>query len=303
MSATEHTLSTLVEGGHFFEGPRWHGGRWWASDFYRHAAFSWAEDGSDERVEVRAEGQASGLGWLLDDSLLVVSMKDQRVLRRATDGSVTVHADLAGLAVGPLNDMVVDASGRAYVGGFGFELMAGSDPRTSSLWCIDPDGTVAEAATGLYFPNGTVVTPDGSTLIVGETIGGRYTAFTIGEDGALTERRVWAQLSPTPELGRFGEMLSSGGVAPDGCALDADGHIWCADALGARAILAAEGGDILDEVKAPDGLGLYACALGGSDGRTLLLCCAPDFFEHTRVAAAEAVLLTTSVDTPHAGLP
>jgi sugar lactone lactonase YvrE len=298
-----HVLSTLVEGGHFFEGPRWHDGRWWASDFYRHAAFSWAEDGSDERLEVRADGQASGLGWLPDGSLLVVSMKDQKVLRRATDGTVTVHADLAGRAVGPLNDMVVDASGRAYVGGFGFDLMAGADPATSSLWRIDPDGTITEAATDLYFPNGAVVTPDGATLVVGETIGGRYTAFTIGDDGTLSGRRVWAQLSPTPELTSFAEMLGAGGVAPDGCALDADGGIWCADALGARVIRVAEGGEVLDEVDAPDGLGVYACGLGGSAGTTLLLCCAPDFFEHTRAEVAEAVLLTTAVDTPHAGLP
>lgn len=293
----------MVEGGHFFEGPRWHDGRWWASDFYRHAVLSWAEDGSDERIEVEVPAQPSGLGWMPDGSLLVVSMKDHKVLRRSTDGDTAVHADLEGRVEGPLNDMVVDASGRAYVGGFGFDLMAGTDPKASSLWRIDPDGSVTEAATDLRFPNGSVVTPDGSTLVVGETMGGRYTAFTIGSDGALTDRRVWAQLAPTPELGPVAEMLGAGGIAPDGCTLDADGCIWCADALGSRVVRVAEGGDIRAEVKAPDGLGVYACALGGADGQTLVLCCAPDFFEHTRAAAREAVLVTTTVDATHAGLP
>ena len=296
-------LTKLVDGGNFFEGPRWHDGRWWASDFYRHAVLSWEADGSDERVEAEVPAQPSGLGWLPDGLLLIVAMKDQKVLRRGDDGALTVHADLSGKVEGPLNDMVVDAAGHAYVGGFGFDLMTGADPKATALWRIDPDGTAVEAADDMRFPNGSVVTPDGSTLVVGETMGGRYTAFTIEPDGSLADRRVWAQLSPTPELAPVAEMLSAGGVAPDGCSLDADGCIWCADALGNRVLRVAEGGDIRGEIAAPDGFGVYACALGGPDGNTLLLCCAPDFFEHTRTAAAEAVLFTTTVDASHAGLP
>ena len=296
-------VTKLVDGGHFFEGPRWHDDRWWASDFYRHAVLSWAADGSDERVEAEVPGQPSGLGWLADGSLLVVSMNTHQVLRRDLDGSVVVHGDLAGKVEGPLNDMVVDAAGHAYIGGFGFDLMSGSDPKPTSLWRVDPDGSTAEAAGDLRFPNGSVVTPDGSTLVVGETMGGRYTAFTIEADGSLSDRRVWAQLSETPPLGPVAEMLAAGGVAPDGCALDAEGCIWSADALGGRVLRVAEGGEISGEIPAPDGLGVYACALGGPDGRTLVLCCAPDFFEHTRSAATEAVLFATSVDVPHAGLP
>src|SRR5262245_19476656 len=226
------TLTKLVDGGHFFEGPRWHDGRWWASDFYRHAVLSWEADGSDERVEAEVPGQPSGLGWLPDGSLLVVSMKEQKVLRRDGDGGLAVHADLSGKVEGPLNDMVVDAAGHAYVGGFGFDLMQGADAKATSIWRIAPDGSAVEAASDMRFPNGSVVTPDGSTLVVGETMGGRYTAFTIGDDGALTDRRVWAQLSPTPELGPVADMISAGGMAPDGCTLDADGCIWFADALG-----------------------------------------------------------------------
>jgi sugar lactone lactonase YvrE len=148
-----------------------------------------------------------------------------------------------------------------------------------------------------------VITPDGTTLIVGETLACRYTAFSIAADGSLGDRRVWAQIAPSPEFASFAEMLPLLTVAPDGCCLDAEEHIWSADAVGARAIRVAPGGAIVDEVRAPEGLGLFACMLGGDDGRTLLLCCAPDYFEHVRREAREAVLLTTTVDVPHAGLP
>ncbi len=296
------TPSPLLRGGSFFEGPRWRDGRWWVSDFYRHLVLAVGPDGTCEEV-MEVPGQPSGLGWLADGSLLVVSMNDQRVLRCARSGKVTLHADLRGRAVGRLNDMVVDAAGRAFVGSFGFDLMAGDDPASSSVWRVDPDGAVTEAATGMLFPNGSVVTPDGSTLVVGETFGCRYSAFTIAADGRLTERRVWAQLAPTPRLGSFAELLPQVTVAPDGCCLDAEGRIWCADATRGRCILVREGGAVVDEVRAPDGLQVFACMLGGPDGRTLLLCCAPDFDESRRSAARQAVLLTTVVDIPHAGLP
>jgi len=299
----ERALSLLLEGGSFFEGPRWHDGRWWVSDFYRHTVLSVAPEGSSPRTILEVPGQPSGLGWLPDGSLLVTSMKDQRVLRRSPTGAVTVHADLSGRAKGQVNDMVVDARGRAFVGCFGFDLMAGENPAPTSLWRVDPDGAVTEAATGMLFPNGAVVTPDGSTLIVGESFGCRYTAFTIAADGTLTDRRVWAQLAPTPTPGSFADLLPQVTVAPDGCGLDARGRIWCADAVGRRCLLVAEGGAIVDQVRPPDGLGVYACMLGGADGRTLLLCCAPDYLEDRRAGAREAVLFTTTVDVAHAGLP
>jgi sugar lactone lactonase YvrE len=296
----ERELTALYEGGHFFEGPRWRDGRWYVSDFYDHAVYSVGEDGRSEEV-MRVEQQPSGLGWLPDGSLIVVSMRDHRLLRRAPDGSVSVHADLSEHCGGHLNDIVVDGSGRAYVGNFGFDLMAGGEPRYAKLVRVDPDGAVTVAAEELMFPNGSVI--DGDTLIVAETMGGRISAFTIAPDGSLTDRRVWAQLSPTPEMGPLGEMLAGGGIAPDGIALDADGHVWAADAMGGPVRRVAPGGEIAEEIHPPEGMGVFACALGGPDGRTLLLCSAPDFAEAARKAAREAVLFTTRVEVPHGGLP
>jgi len=158
-------------------------------------------------------------------------------------------------------------------------------------------------ADELWFPNGTVITPDGGTLIVGETVAARYTAFSVADDGALTDRRVWGQMEPEPGFDSFAQTLSELKFAPDGCSLDAEGHIWSADAVGGRAARLAPGGEIVEEVRAPGGLGVFACQLGGEDGRTLLLCSAPDFLEHRREDTREAVLLTTTVDVPHAGLP
>jgi sugar lactone lactonase YvrE len=298
----ERPLTALLDGGGFFEGPRWRDGRWWVSDMYRHAVFAVSPGGGTERV-LEVEGQPSGLGWMPDGALLVVSMRDHRVIRRAVDGTVTIHADLSGVCTGLLNELVVDAHGRAWVGDFGFDLMSFGDPVATSLKRVDPDGSVTVAAEGLLFPNGTVVTDDGSTLIVGETLGNRYTAFTIAADGSLSDRRVWAALGPEVVLGPAIDTIGQLRVAVDGCTLDTEQHIWAADAIGGRCIRVAEGGDIVDEVTAPEGLGIFACALGGDDGRTLLLCCAPDYFEANRRDAREAVLLTTRVEVPHAGLP
>jgi len=295
------TLQTLFEGGGFFEGPRWHDGTWWVSDFYRHQVATYDAAGT-ESVQFEVEAQPSGLGWLPDGSLVVSSMKDHRVLRWA-EGALTELADLSEHCGGHLNDLVVDQHGHAFVGNFGFDLMGGGAPASAPIVRVDPDGTVTVAAEDLRFPNGTVITPDGATLIVGETIGNRYTAFDLAADGTLSNRRVWAELGPLPDAETFEEGLGQITVAPDGCALDAEGHIWAADALGNRAVRIAPGGAIVEELPAPEGLGIYALMLGGDDGRTMLLCSAPDFFEHNRANAREAVLLTTTVDVPHAGLP
>jgi sugar lactone lactonase YvrE len=290
----ERELRTLHEGGHFFEGPRWRDGRWYFSDFYDHKVQSLAEDGSDLREILRVDGQPSGLGWLPDGSLIAVSMRDHKLIKRAPDGTVSVHADVGEHCGGHLNDVVVDASGRAYVGNFGFDLMGGGTPAYAKLVRVDPDGTVSVAADELMFPNGSVIL--GDTLIVAETMGGRMTGFTIAEDGTLTDRHVWAQITPTPEMGTLAEMLATGGFAPDGTALDSEGHVWAADAMDHRVGRIAPGGEIVEEISAPEGMGIYACALGGSDGHTLLMCSAPDFAEENRKAAREAVLFTTTVE-------
>ena len=298
----DYTLETLVDDGTFFEGPRWHDGRWWVSDFYRHSVLTVTTDGTTEKV-LTVEAQPSGLGWMPDGSLLIVSMKDQKLLRRSASGEVSEHADLSAHATGYCNDMVVDGQGRAFVGNFGFDLMAGGDPKPATLVRVDPDGTVTAVADDMRFPNGSVITPDGRTLIVGESFGCRFTAFTIGDDGSLTDRRVWAQVAPTPELGTAAEVFPKVTFAPDGCTLDADGMIWVADALGGRCARVAEGGEIVDEIPAPAGMNFFACMLGGDDGRTLLLCGAPDSAEASRSQANDAVLLTTQAPAPHAGLP
>jgi sugar lactone lactonase YvrE len=297
-----HELDELLTGGAFFEGPRWRDGCWWVSDFYRGLVLAVTPEGEAEEV-MEVEHQPSGLGWMPDGSLLVVSMKDHRILRRDSEGDVSEHADISEHCGGNANDMVVDAEGRAYVGNFGFDLMAFEDPVPANLVRVDPDGSVTLAAEELLFPNGTVITPDGKTLIVGETAGSCYTAFDIDDDGALTNRRVWAQVAEAPEIGPIAETLPKLKFGPDGCTLDADGRIWSADSVGARCALVAEGGEIVEEIPAPEDMGIFACALGGEDGKTLLLCSAPDFLESNRADKREAVLFTTRVDAPHAGLP
>ena len=295
------TLEPFSDGGAYFECPRWHDGRWWASDFYRYGVFTYDGDGHEDQV-LEVEAQPSGLGWLPDGDLLVVSMKDRRVLRRGGDGDVRVHADVSELTTGHLNDMVVDRQGRAYAGNFGFDLMGGGQPATATLVRVDPDGSAEVAAEDLWFPNGSVITDDG-TLIIAETMAARMTAFTIQPDGALTDRRVWAQINPTPEPADTATMLGGITFAPDGCALDAEGHVWAANALGGPLSRVAPGGQIVDEVAIPVGLGVFACGLGGEDGRTLMACAAPDFHEEARKAVREAVLLSTTVAVPRAGLP
>jgi len=299
----DRAFRTVLEGGSYFEGPRWHEGSWWVSDFYRRTVSRVAPDGSGEDVVLDVENQPSGLGWLPDGSLLVVSMKDHRLLRVASDGTVTTHADLSDVCGGHLNDLVVDASGRAFVGDFGFDLMGGGAPSSASVKRVDPDGSVTVVAENLRFPNGSVITPDGGTLIVGETWGNRFSAFDIAADGSLTTRRVWGAFGPEPVGNSVEELLGQVVVAPDGCTLDAEGHIWVADGFGSRVLRVAPGGEIVDEIAGPGGMGVYACALGGDDGRDLLMCCAPDFYEHTRAPVREAVLVSTEVSVPHAGRP
>jgi sugar lactone lactonase YvrE len=299
----ERSLHTLLGDGAFFESPRWHDGRWWVSDFYRHLVLTVDTDGNTQEV-LEVDAQPSGLGWMPDGSMLVVSMRDHRVLRWTEQNGVSEHADLSEYCGGHLNDMVVDSRGRAYVGNFGFDLMGGADPAPAVLVRVDPDGAASVVAEDMLFPNGSVITPDGRTLIVGETAGARYTAFTIEDDGSLTDRRVWAQVAEPPPLGgTLEESLAQLRFGPDGCGLDADGHIWAADEVNARCALVAPGGEIADEIAAPEGFNFFACMLGGEDGRTLLICAAPDFLEHNRSASRDAVLLTTTVDVPHAGLP
>jgi sugar lactone lactonase YvrE len=288
-------IRTVVAGMSFTECPRWHDNRIWFSDFYTHLVLSANEDGADLRTEAEVPGQPSGLGWLPDGRLLVVSQQDHRILRREPDGSLVTHADLGSLVGGHLNDVVVDATGRAFVGNFGFDLMSGAPLASTSLFRVDPDGTITAVADDMWFPNGSVIT-SGGQLLVDETFGNRVSAFDIAPDGTLVGRRVWASFGAIPRNSALEKVIGEIVVAPDGCALDAEGCLWIADALGGRAIRVREGGEIVDEVQA--GTGIYACGLGGADGHTLYLSAAPDFLAANRAPVREATLLATRVEVP-----
>jgi len=279
------TLTTLLDGLAFPEGPRWRDGRLWFSDMHAHEVVAMTPDGARETV-YSAGGPVSGLGWLPDGRMLVVSMEDRRLLRIEPDGTAGTHADLAGVATGNCNDMVVDKAGRAYVGNFG-EGYPGGEIKPTRMARADPDGRVVAAADELVFPNGTVITPDGKTLVVGETFAARMTAYDVAADGSLSNRRVWAQL---PQ-----------GAVPDGCCLDAEGAIWVASPTTNDVIRLAEGGKVIERIAAEQGV--YACMLGGADGRTLyLLTCGssnPAECAADRKGRIEAV----QVEAPAAGLP
>ncbi|MHB1585098.1 MAG: SMP-30/gluconolactonase/LRE family protein [Acidimicrobiales bacterium] len=290
MSDAGRQTEPFLDGLRFGEGPRWHDGRLWYSDFYAHAVFS-VDEGGDRRQELEVAQQPSGLGWLPDGRLLVVSMIDRKVLRQEADGSLVVHGDLGPWATWHANDMVVAADGRAYVGNFGFDLDAayGGERglvRETSLVRVDPDGTATEAAADMGFPNGSVIFPDGRTLVVGESMRGQMTAFDIGDDGSLSNRRVWAAID---------------GVAPDGCCLDAEGCIWVANALAAEAVRVAEGGEVLERVRTTQLC--FACMLGGADRRTLYCITAPSSLSHEVRDRQDGRIEQVRVDVPGDGLP
>ena len=239
-------LTGLVIG----ESPRWHEGRLWFANW-----------GTEDILAVDLEGHAeivakgpSGLGWSIDwlpDGRLLVT--GQRLMRREPDGSLVPHADLSGLGVDRFNEIVVDGRGNIYVnGGTDFDPGEGNAPGIIAL--VTPDGSPRRVADGIAFPNGMVVTPDNSTLIIAESFARRLTAFDIADDGSLFNRRAWAD-----------------GVGPDGICMDAGGAIWTdvgqfGDNLVGRV---REGGEVLDQVQLDRAC--FACMLGGEDGKTLFM--------------------------------
>lgn len=254
-----HSPRTIASGFAYPEGPRWHDGLLWFSDQHEGSVFA-LDPAGHVRDRFTVPGGPSGLGWLPNGDLLVISMEDRLLLRRRPSGELTVHADLKSVHPSYSNDMIVDASGRAYAGNVGFNFYTGEAPRTTCIAAIAPDGSVSIAADDLSLPNGSVITPDGKTLIVAETMGFRLTAFDIDADGGLSNRRLFADL---------------GQHAPDGICLNSNGDVWVAVPWAQTVMLVRAGGEIVAQVPIENG-NPYACMLGGEDGRDLYICCAPD---------------------------
>jgi sugar lactone lactonase YvrE len=246
-------MQVLLEGLTFPEGPRWRDGHLWFSDLRRRTVNRVGLDGSAEIV-LAMEDAPSGLGFLADGVPLVVSMRD-RLLLRIVGQRTEIHADLRDYPGDFLNDMVVDETGRAYVGLRSAQLYPGLDlasvDATDALIVVEPDGQAHVAAGGLIAPNGVVISPDGAFLILAETYAHRLTIFDRGVDGSLSNRRLFAAVE-----GRF----------PDGICLDEDGAVWYASPYTSEAVRVREGGRVTDCLALP---GAVACALGGP-GRSVL---------------------------------
>jgi sugar lactone lactonase YvrE len=246
-------LQTLITGLAFGEQPRWHEDRLWFSDWGPQEVIAVDLEGNGE-VMIRAPSFPCCVDWLPDGRLLVVSGREGLLLRRESDGSLITHADLSGLSDRGWNELVVDGRGNAYINGGGFDLLAGEEFAPGIVALVTPDGSARQVADGIAFPNGMVVTPDNSTLIVAESYVKRLTAFDLAADGGLSSRRVWADLQD--------------GV-PDGICLDAEGAVWYGDVPNKRCVRVREGGEVLQTVELDRGC--FACALGAADRRTLFM--------------------------------
>ena len=279
-----YETEVLLTGLRFGEGPRWHEGRLWFSDFYRHGIFTVDLDGNEELV-LEVPEQPSGLGWLPDGDLLFVSMLDQCLKRLDSAGTVHPHADLSEIAGGPCNDMVVAADGTAYVGNFGYDYSQGEEFAPATLAIVAPDGTTSRGPGDLHFPNGTVITPDGRQLIIAESWGRRLKAYDIERDGSLRNERLFADL---------------GKRVPDGICLDAEGGVWVADPRNASCFRVVEGGEVTDHIDLE--VNCFACALGGDDRTTLFMVNAPASGEAAHENNAGRIE-TVTVAIPGAGLP
>lgn len=273
-------LTKLAEDFVFGEGPRWREDKLWFSDMHGEAIYRVGMDGVRETVISLPGRSPSGLGFLPDGSLLFVSMKERAIFRVAF-GAESLYADLRDHTSDDLNDMVVSATGHAYVGSFPHER------KTGVIIHIEPGGDSRVAAERMDFPNGSVITPDSKTLIVTESIGRIHTAFTIGADGTLSDRRIYAAV---PD------------AAGDGLALDAEGALWSAQPLGHQFVRVLPGGEVTDRIETGDRMPV-ACALGGDDRQTLFLLTALDLYAEKLAGTRDSRVEYTRVAVPGAGLP
>jgi sugar lactone lactonase YvrE len=278
-------LQTLMTGIAFGESPRWHDDRLWFSDWGTQEIIAVDLEGESE-VIVRVPSFPFCIDFLPDGRLLIVSASDRLLLRREPDGPLVTHADLSTLSEHPWNDIVVDARGNAYIGNIGFDFPeAQFAPGTLAL--VTPDGSARQVADGVAFPNGIVVTPDNSTLIVAESYANRLTAFDITADGSLSNRRMWAEL---------------GGGVPDGVCLDAEGAVWYGDVPNKRCVRVREGGEVLQTIALDRGC--FACMLGGPDDKTLFMVAQEwSGMESTAEEERTGQLLTSPAPAAGAGWP
>jgi sugar lactone lactonase YvrE len=245
-------LQTLMTGLSLGESPRWHDDRLWFSNWVAQELVAVDLEGSSE-VIARMPSFPFSIDWLPDGRLLIVSGREGLLLRMEPDGSLVTHADLTDLSRHPWNEIVVDGRGTAYINNTGFDF-PGGEFAPGILALVTPDGSARQVAEGVAFPNGMVVTPDNSTLIVAESYGNRLTAFDIAADGSLSNRRLWADLQ---------------GGAPDGICLDGANAIWYGDVPNKRCVRVREDGEVLQTIHLDRGC--FACTLGGADRRTLFL--------------------------------
>ena len=289
----ERKLETLMKGLTFGEGPRWHENKFYFSDFYSHKVYSLDLSGKHE-VIVEIPNQPSGLGWTPDGTMLIVSMKDRKLMS-FKDGLLTERADLTELSGFHCNDMLVDIDGNAFIGNFGFNTYDGEEIKPTNLILVRPGEEPVLAADNLFFPNGTVITPDNKTLIVGETYAARLTAFDKSEDGSLGNRRIWADLKVNAEEGTV--------PLPDGMCIDEEGAIWVASPSTAEVIRVHEGGMISERI--PVQTNAFACMLGGEDRRTLFICTSNGSGVDPEAALREksGKIEITQVDVPGCGKP
>ncbi|MEZ4614814.1 MAG: SMP-30/gluconolactonase/LRE family protein [Caldilineaceae bacterium] len=287
--STQQSLSSqpipLLTNLQLVESPRWHEGQLWFSDWMARELRTVDAAGHSEII-ANVPSFPFCFDRLPDGQLLVVSGREARLLRMASDGSLVTHVDLRELSTHPWNEIVVDGRGNAYLNNTGFDF-PGGDFAPGFIALARPDGSVEKVADGVAFPNGMAVTPDNRTLILAESYGNCLTAFDIGEDGTLANRRVWAHCA---------------GDHPDGICLDAEGAVWYADVGNKRCVRVCEGGEILQVVETDRGC--FACMLGGDEGKTLFVL-ANNWGGPASMGdgAGTGQVLTIEVDISRAGWP